>query len=119
MRVFAVPEPVGRWVTVLVYLPRDRFTAELPERVADAVARAYGGDRRTFETDVGASTLARIARSCVALASDEALRQLPVGGTFQTSPEGAEALLTMLRDGFGASIRRDDQGHVYIEPPAK
>jgi transmembrane sensor len=51
--------------------------------------------------------------------SDEALRQLPVGGTFQTSPEGAEALLTMLRDGFGASIRRDGQGHVYIEPPAK
>lgn len=51
--------------------------------------------------------------------SDEALRQLPVGGTFQTSPEGAEALLTMLRDGFGATIRRDGQGHVYIEPPAK
>jgi transmembrane sensor len=51
--------------------------------------------------------------------SDEALRQLPVGGTFQTSPEGAEALLTMLRDGFGASIRRDGQGHVYIEPPGK
>ena len=51
--------------------------------------------------------------------SDEALRQLPVGGTFQTSPEGAEALLTMLRDGFGASIRRDSQGHVYIEPPGK
>jgi transmembrane sensor len=51
--------------------------------------------------------------------SDEALRRLPVGGTFQTSPEGAEALLTMLRDGFGASIRRDGQGHVFIEPPAK
>jgi len=50
---------------------------------------------------------------------DDALRQLPVGGTFQTSPEGAEALLTMLRDGFGTTIRRDDQGHVYIEGPAK
>jgi transmembrane sensor len=50
---------------------------------------------------------------------DEALRQVPVGGTFQTSPEGAEALLTMLHDGFGATIRRDGEGHVYIEPPAK
>src|SRR5882757_2006721 len=50
---------------------------------------------------------------------DEALRQVPVGGTFQTSPEGAEALLTMLHDGFGATIRRDGQGHVYIEPAAK
>jgi transmembrane sensor len=50
---------------------------------------------------------------------DNALRQLPVGGTFQTSPEGVEALLTMLHDGFGTTIRRDDQGHVYIEGPAK
>jgi transmembrane sensor len=50
---------------------------------------------------------------------DDALRQLPVGGTFQTSPEGAEALLTLLHDGFGTTIRRDGQGHVYIEGPAK
>jgi transmembrane sensor len=50
---------------------------------------------------------------------DEALRNLPVGGTFQTSPAGAEALLTMLHDGFGATIRRDGQGHVYIDPPTK
>src|SRR6202790_4964615 len=40
---------------------------------------------------------------------DEALRQLLVGGTFQTSPEGAEALLTMLQDGFGTTIARDGQ----------
>ncbi|HEY0747795.1 MAG TPA: FecR domain-containing protein [Steroidobacteraceae bacterium] len=46
---------------------------------------------------------------------DEALRQVPVGGTFQTSPEGAEALLTMLRDGFGTTIRREGPDHVYIE----
>ena len=38
VRVFEVPEPVGPWITVLVYLPRNRFTAELPERIADAVA---------------------------------------------------------------------------------
>jgi transmembrane sensor len=50
---------------------------------------------------------------------DDALRRLPVGGTFQTSPEGVEALLTMLHDGFGTTIRRDGQGHVFIEGPAK
>ncbi|MDB6092386.1 MAG: iron dicitrate transporter FecR [Gammaproteobacteria bacterium] len=50
---------------------------------------------------------------------DDALRQLPVGGTFQTSPEGAEALLTMLHDGFGTTIRREGQDHVYIEEPAR
>ena len=46
---------------------------------------------------------------------DPALRDVPVGGTFQTSPAGVEALLTMLHDGFGATIRRDEPGHVYIE----
>jgi glutamate dehydrogenase len=66
VRVFEVPDPVGPWATVLVYLPRNRFTAELPERVADAVAAAYGSegaDQRTFESLVGASSLARIAVS--------------------------------------------------------
>lgn len=46
---------------------------------------------------------------------DESLRQLPVGGTFQTSPEGAEALLKMLEDGFGAKVRRAGTNHVYID----
>ena len=50
VRVFEVPEPLGPWVTVLVYLPRHRFTAELPERIADAVAGAYAAERRTFES---------------------------------------------------------------------
>lgn len=49
---------------------------------------------------------------------DDSLRQLPVGGTFQTSPEGADALLRMLRDGFGARIRRTGPDHVYIEGSA-
>jgi transmembrane sensor len=50
---------------------------------------------------------------------DESLRQLPVGGTFQTSPEGAEALLRMLEDGFGAQVRRLGADRVYIEAPAE
>jgi transmembrane sensor len=50
---------------------------------------------------------------------DDSLRNLPVGGTFQASPEGAEALLTTLQDGFGTQVRREDPGHVYIEGPAQ
>ena len=48
---------------------------------------------------------------------DDALRELPVGGTFQTSPQGAEALLKTLQDGFGTRIRRVSADHVYIEGP--
>ena len=46
---------------------------------------------------------------------DESLRRLPIGGTFQANPEGAEALLTMLRDGLGLTIRRDGHDRATIE----
>ena len=63
VRVFEVPEPVGLWTTVLVYFPRSRFTAELPAQLADTVAAAYGAEQRTFESFVGASSLARVTVS--------------------------------------------------------
>ncbi|HEX6659056.1 MAG TPA: NAD-glutamate dehydrogenase domain-containing protein, partial [Ilumatobacter sp.] len=63
VRIFDVAEPVGAWSTVLVYLPRARFTARLPELVAEAVASTYGSPFRDLESLVGASTLARITLS--------------------------------------------------------
>lgn len=51
--------------------------------------------------------------------SDPALRKLRVGGTFRTSPEGAEALLTVLHDGFGMTVRRAGPDRVYIEEPTR
>jgi transmembrane sensor len=50
---------------------------------------------------------------------DAELRELPVGGTFQTSPGGAEALLKMLQDGFGARIRRLGDDRVVMEASAE
>jgi len=48
------------------------------------------------------------------IVSDAHLRQLIVGGTFHANPQGAEAFLNTLRDGFGLRIRREP-GRVYIE----
>lgn len=45
---------------------------------------------------------------------DDALRGLPVGGTFQANPQGAEALLTMLEDGFGLEVRREGSGRALV-----
>jgi transmembrane sensor len=45
---------------------------------------------------------------------DEELNNLPVGGTFQPGPEGADALLTMLQQGFGVRVRRAGN-QAYIE----
>ena len=61
VRVFDVAEPVGPWTTVLVYVPRSRFTASLPGQVAALVREHYGGDTRDVETFVGTSSLARIS----------------------------------------------------------
>ena len=61
VRVFDVAEPVGPWTTVLVYVPRTRFTAMLPGQVAALVGEHYGGDTRDLETFVGTSSLARIS----------------------------------------------------------
>lgn len=43
------------------------------------------------------------------------VRDLPVGGTFQTNPQGAEALLSMLHDGLGLEVHRQDDRHVRVE----
>lgn len=48
------------------------------------------------------------------IVSDEKLRQLLVGGTFQANPQGMQTLLAMLRDGFDLQIRRE-RDRVYIE----
>jgi transmembrane sensor len=48
---------------------------------------------------------------------DEKLRHLPVGGTFQANPQGAETLLTMLEQGFGVTIRREgDRAYIQSGP---
>jgi len=43
--------------------------------------------------------------------------RVPVGGTFQASPQGAEVLLAMLKDGLGLNVKRED-GRIYIDAPS-
>ncbi len=112
VRVFEVPDPVGPWVTVLVYLPRKRFTAELPERVAEAVASAYGAegtDQRTFESFVGASSLARITvsvrRPATAVGIDLGSLERAVGELSTSWPERLrEALVVQLGEAAGTAL---------------
>ncbi len=60
VRVFDVPEPVGAASTVLVFLPKRRFHAQLPEQVANVVGEAYGSATRELESFLGSSNLARV-----------------------------------------------------------
>ena len=60
VRVFDVPEPVGDSSTMLVYLPKHRFEAGLPTRIAEVVGAAYGSDTDNVESFLGSSNLARV-----------------------------------------------------------
>jgi transmembrane sensor len=44
----------------------------------------------------------------------ERVRNLSVGGTFQANPQGVEEFLSMLKEGFGLTIRRNSRD-IYIE----
>ncbi len=52
------------------------------------------------------------------IVTDDTLRRLPVGGTFQANTQGAESLLSMLQDGLGVKLRRDE-GAIYLSRVAR
>ncbi|MEQ1709714.1 MAG: NAD-glutamate dehydrogenase [Terricaulis sp.] len=59
-RVFPRRDRFNRFVTALVYIPKDRFNSELRERVGEAIARAYGGAVESFQPQLGEGQLARV-----------------------------------------------------------
>ncbi len=51
------------------------------------------------------------------LIEDQALRRLPIGGTFQANAQGLDALLNMLREGFGLRVHYEDGRITISQPP--
>ncbi len=57
---FTRRDPFERFVSCLVYLPRDRLTTELRLHLQDILAQAYGGKVGAFYTQVTDANLARL-----------------------------------------------------------
>lgn len=100
-RLFARPDPFGRALSVLVYVPRESYTAGLRTSITDMLANKTGGTPSRFEVELRSEGLARIhlvltlpqgaaARfdAAAEAALDAALRQLVRGWD-----EGLEAAL--------------------------
>jgi transmembrane sensor len=89
---------------------RKLSSAELARSVAWRDGTLYFENRPLSDVvdEVGRYTTVHL------VVQDEKLRHLLVGGTFQANPQGAEALLTMLEQGFGVRIRREGD-RVYIQ----
>jgi glutamate dehydrogenase len=60
VRVLELRSPTSGWQTLAVYLPRNRVTPEVPQRVAERVAALTKAPRMEFDTFVSTSPLSRI-----------------------------------------------------------
>jgi len=60
LRMFLRTDPYGRYVSVLVYLPRDRFTTSVRLQIQDILLRAFGGRSIDFSLRHSESVLSRL-----------------------------------------------------------
>jgi glutamate dehydrogenase len=58
--VFVRRDPLERFVSCFVYVPRDRYDSQLRSRFAEILEKAYAGRVSTFNTHLDESALARI-----------------------------------------------------------
>ncbi len=59
-RLFLRTDEFGRFVTAMVYMPRDRFNTAVRLRIEALLRRAYGAESIDFTTRVGDSALAQV-----------------------------------------------------------
>jgi len=60
VRLFVRPDAYGRYVSCLVYLPRDRYTTQVRLRAQEILRSAFGGSSVNYSAMVGNSALARL-----------------------------------------------------------
>ncbi len=60
VRLFARPELFGRFVTCMVYMPRDRYNTETRTAIEKLLTESYGGSGSDWSTDISDSVLARL-----------------------------------------------------------
>ncbi|HEX5270434.1 MAG TPA: NAD-glutamate dehydrogenase domain-containing protein, partial [Gemmataceae bacterium] len=60
VRLFVRPDAYGRYVSCLVYLPRDRYTTQVRLRAQEILRSAFGGVSVDYSAMVGNSALARL-----------------------------------------------------------
>ena len=60
VRMFSRSDTYGRYVSVLVYLPRDRYNTSVRERFVEILQERLGGDSVEFNVRINESTTARV-----------------------------------------------------------
>jgi glutamate dehydrogenase len=60
LRTFVRRDTFGRYVSVLIFLPRDRYNTSIRERFSEILKETYGGDTVEFTVRMSESTTARV-----------------------------------------------------------
>ena len=60
LRIFVRRDAYGRYVSVLVYLPRDRYNTTVRERFSEILKESFGGESIEFTVQMSESTTARV-----------------------------------------------------------
>ena len=107
MRVFVRHDPYGRFVSCLVYVPRDRYTTALRLKVTDILHQAFRATGEEYQVLVGESVLARlhiVLRTVPGFVSDVDVNELESAVAAATR-SWSDALRDALVDEYG-----DDKG---------
>ena len=85
LRAFLQPDPFGRFVSVMVYLPRDRYTTACRLAMQQILLDAFGGTGIRYTARVGDSLLAAVHFT---VSTDPARRREPDLGTLTKALRG-------------------------------
>ncbi|MGH6951217.1 MAG: NAD-glutamate dehydrogenase, partial [Vitreimonas sp.] len=101
-RVFTRRDRFNRFVTALVYVPKDRYDSDVREKVGALIARAYGGIVESFQPQLGEGQLARVL-----FVIGEIDRTKPDPDTLQLDAEIARLTRTW-EDAFASALMSSD-----------
>ena len=126
VRLFLRPDYYGRYVSCLVYLPRDRYTTQVRLRAQEILRSAFGGSSVDYSAMVGNSALARLhvvvhaepghplnpvdqaaLQSRIAAAVRSWDDDLTAEAERQLGPENAVAALATCADGIPENYKAD------------
>jgi glutamate dehydrogenase len=114
LKLFLRKDDYGRYMSCLVYLPRDRYTTKIRLRIQEILRRAFDGVQVDYSAQVSESMLARLhvvvrserGRQLPDADADELERRL-AGATRSWSDDLAEAIIEQCgEEGSGVLLRR-------------
>jgi glutamate dehydrogenase len=123
---FFRPDPFGRFVSVIAWLPREGFDTRLRSRVGEMLARAHGGRLSAFYIALGDAPLARVhyiigTEPAGAVTPDHAALEAAIAQAARSFGDrladvlveergeaAASAALTLWRDAFPPSYRETE-----------